>query len=103
MILETLGNAAANQLAVSLLPFALKQVILVVFNFYVILIIVWALFSWFDHSKGILNDIYNIIDAVVSPYVGLFKRFIPSMGGFDISPMIAIVVLYVVQRLLLGL
>jgi len=103
MILEILGDAAVNQLALSLIPFAAKQVIQVIFNFYIILIIVWAVFSWFDHSKGILNDIYNIIDKVVSPYIGLFKRFIPPMGGFDISPMIAIIVLYVLQRLLLSL
>ncbi|MDR1712911.1 MAG: hypothetical protein LBR39_01980, partial [Coriobacteriales bacterium] len=30
----------------------LGRIIMGVVNFYVLLIIVWALFSWFDHSKG---------------------------------------------------
>jgi YggT family protein len=76
------------------------NIIIQIANIYVILIVVWALFSWFDHSKGILRDIYNVLDKLVKPYIDIFKRFIPPMGGIDITPILAIIVLQILIRLL---
>ncbi|MDR3307366.1 MAG: YggT family protein [Coriobacteriales bacterium] len=72
-------------------------------DLYVILIVVWAIFSWFDHSKGILNDIYKVLDTLVGPYIKLFKRIIPPLGGIDITPIIAILALELAIRALQGL
>ncbi|MDR3053687.1 MAG: YggT family protein [Coriobacteriales bacterium] len=82
------------------LPQQVASILVQAVNLYVILIVVWAIFSWFDHSKGVLNDIYKVLDAVVSPYINLFKRFIPPIGGIDLSPILAIVLLQLVVRLL---
>ena len=38
---------------------------------------------------------------VVEPYLALFRRFIPPMSGIDFSPIVAIVVLRLVQRVFL--
>lgn len=73
-----------------------------VLRFYEVLIIVWALMSWFP-MRGILYDIHRVLSSVVEPYVGVFRRFIPPLGGFDFSPMIAIVVVEVVRYGLLSL
>ncbi len=48
---------------------------------------------WTDAVLGFLRD-------VSEPYLRLFRRFIPPLGAFDLSPMIAIIVLYVAQGLL---
>jgi len=69
-------------------------------DLYVLLIVVWAIFSWFNHSKGVLNDLYKVLDSLVSPYINLFKRFVPALGGIDFTPIIAIILLEVVSRLL---
>jgi YggT family protein len=84
----------------SILPYFIKEILLQLVNIYVIIIVVWALFSWFDHSKGFLRDIYNVLDKLVRPYINVFKRFIPPMGGIDITPIIAIIALQLVIRLI---
>jgi len=71
-------------------------------DLYTLLIVVWALFSWFPHDKGLPHDIYKVLDSLVGPFIGLFKRFIPTLGGLDISPIIAILLLeFVLKRLIL--
>ena len=71
-------------------------------NFYCLLIFVWVILSWFSASK-VARDIYKVLDTIVGPYVKLFKKFIPPMGGMDFSPFIALIVLQLVARLLFGL
>ena len=50
---------------------------------------------WTDVVIGFLRD-------VADPYLRLFRRLIPSFGGIDFSPILAILVLYVVRTLLVG-
>jgi len=39
------------------------------------------------------NAVLGFLRDVVEPYLRLFRRFLPSFGGLDLSPMIAIIVL----------
>lgn len=72
------------------------------FRFYNILIIVWCILSWFPMPReGVLSDIVGAIDTLVSPYINLFRRFLPPFGGLDFSPVLAIVVLGVIQRFIM--
>ena len=48
---------------------------------------------WSDAIMKFLRD-------VCEPYLRLFRRFIPTPGGFDFSPMIAIIVLYLLRLVL---
>jgi uncharacterized protein YggT (Ycf19 family) len=97
-IATTATTAAAT--FVSLVPYPLNQILSSLVQFYVILIIVWAVLSWFNKGEGTVSDIYNILDKVVSPFIDLFRRFIPSGGGIDFSPFIAIILLQIVARLI---
>jgi YggT family protein len=72
-------------------------------NLYSLLIFVWAIFSWFDHSRGILKDIYNVLNTLVGPYVNIFRRFLPRLGGMDFSPFLALIVLQIAVRFLSSL
>ncbi|TLM79741.1 MAG: YggT family protein [Actinobacteria bacterium] len=62
--------------------------------------------SWF-RPTGTMWEIYHVLGKVCEPYLGLFRRFVPSMGGLDFSPMIALLVLSyggsMIARLLAGL
>ena len=79
-----------------------------VFEVYIILIFVYILLNlllgfglrlpysrWSDAVLGFLRD-------VCDPYLRIFRRFIPPIGMFDLSPMIAIIVLYFVRTLVVG-
>ncbi len=72
-------------------------------SFYCLLILAWAILSWFKNANKTVRDIYKVLDMVVAPYVNLFRKFIPPMGGMDFSPLIALIVLQLASRLLIGL
>jgi len=80
----------------------LRLIIFRLFDFYQILIVVWCLLSWFPRtSGGLLDDISNAIGTIVCPYLDIFRRLIPPFGGVDFSPILAVVVLQLIERLLL--
>ncbi|MBR3316526.1 MAG: YggT family protein [Atopobiaceae bacterium] len=73
-------------------------------DFYQILIVVWCILSWLPVPReGILADLVGAIDALVSPYINLFRRFIPPFGGLDFTPILAMLVLQVAERAIIGI
>lgn len=71
-------------------------------RFYYWLIIGYVILSWVP-ADGIVGDIRRALETVCEPYLGIFRRFIPPIGMIDISPIVAILVLSVFMRLLVGL
>jgi uncharacterized protein YggT (Ycf19 family) len=68
---------------------------------YETIIVIDAILSWVPRGQyGFVDSIRSALDAIVNPFVDLFRRFIPPMGGLDISPMVAILALSLLQRLL---
>ena len=58
----------------------------------------------FDEAGGIrpgynryLMAVIGFVDDAVRPFLAIFRRFIPSFGGFDFSPIVALVVLRIVS------
>lgn len=73
-----------------------------VINLYTFIILAWAILSWFQKNKTAYS-IYKALDALVAPYVNLFRRFIPPVGGIDFSPLVALIALQLAARLLFAL
>lgn len=48
------------------------------------------------------DAVLNFLRDVCEPYLRIFRRFIPTMGMVDFSPIVAIIVLIVVQQLLVS-
>jgi YggT family protein len=48
------------------------------------------------------DGLQNFLKDVSEPYLRVFRKFIPPIGAFDLSPMIAIIVLYIVRRLVVS-
>jgi YggT family protein len=46
-------------------------------------------------------SLHRFLDAVTRPMLGPFQRFIPLLGGVDVSPIIAILVLVGIRSILL--
>ena len=73
---------------------------------YSILIFAWVLGSWViatGRVPGWLFPSLRFLEAVVGPFVGIFRRFIPPLGPLDLSPIIALLVLQLGGGLLVGL
>jgi uncharacterized protein YggT (Ycf19 family) len=50
-----------------------------------------------------LNRVQRFLFDVSEPYLRLFRRVIPPLGPLDISPVVAVLVLVIVQSLLVNL
>ena len=72
-----------------------------VFNMFYILIILRIFMSWIpsiDWEQQPIKFVRKITDA----YLEIFRRFVPPLGGLDFSPIIAIIVLQILQGLITG-
>lgn len=71
---------------------------------YSMIIFVYVMMSWLPTDRGLLADIYHVLGKICDPYLNLFRRFIPPIGGMvDVSPIVALLVLQFGVRLLVML
>ncbi|MDH6590856.1 YggT family protein [Variovorax sp. TBS-050B] len=61
------------------------------------LLVVYAVLSWIPGASPVLFD---LISRLAEPLVRPFRRFIPLIGGVDLSPLAAIVLLQVIAIVL---
>lgn len=82
---------------------SLASLILTLGDTYSLVIFVYVMMSWFP-AGGVVSDIYNALGRICEPYLGLFRRFIPPIGGMvDISPVVALLVLQFGVRFIVSL
>jgi len=80
----------------------LAWIISVVFGIYEFLILIRVLLSWVNVSPfhPLVRILYRLTDPLLKP----LQRIIPPIGGtVDISPVVALILLYIVQRVLISL
>jgi YggT family protein len=65
-------------------------------NIYLLLIFVRILLSWFQTAEW-ADKLMSVLSPVTDPYLNIFRSFIPPLGGIDISPIVAILLLQFVQ------
>jgi uncharacterized protein YggT (Ycf19 family) len=83
------------------------------FTVYLILIFVRIVISWVVMFRGSLpynrplRLVTEFIEQVVDPYLNLFRRLLPPIGGgrmaLDLSPIIGIFALILAQGIIVGL
>ena len=80
------------------------EVILILLDFVWWLIIASVVVSWLV-AFGVLNTrndvVYralDILNRITDPLLRPIRRLIPPMGGLDLSPMIVLLIIYVLQR-----
>jgi YggT family protein len=71
---------------------------------YSLTILAYILTSWLrlPYSPTI-NRIQRFLYDVCEPYLRIFRRFLPSFGGLDLSPTVALIVLWVVSGIVIRL
>ncbi len=77
----------------------IAQFIHVFLYVYIALIFVYILTTWFQLPySSVLGRVQRFLFDVCDPYLRLFRRFIPPIGPLDLSPMVAMLVLLVIDR-----
>jgi YggT family protein len=79
------------------------------FLVYIILILIRVLMSWIPRMpyNPTLRAVLDFISETTDPYLNLFRRVLPPIGGggfgLDLSPMIGIIVLFVLRGVAVAL
>jgi YggT family protein len=85
-----------------------QNFVTVLFYVYLLCIIAYIITSWIPLPYNVwLNRVQRFLYDVVDPYLRLFRRILPQLSvgglGLDLSPIVAILVLSVVYRVVVGL
>src|SRR3989337_1404535 len=71
---------------------------------YILLLFAYILSSWIRLPyRPWLNRVQRFLYDVCDPYLRIFRRFLPPLGPLDLSPLVGVVVLVIVQRILVSL
>jgi YggT family protein len=71
----------------------------VVFQVLTLLIVVRVILSWVP-GLGSDHPAARVVYRLTSPIIDPIRRLMPPAGGLDLSPMIAVLLLWLVQRVL---
>ncbi len=77
---------------------ALFEVYIILIFLYILVNMVFSLGLRPPYSR-VSDVILNFLRDVCEPYLRIFRRFIPTIGMFDFSPIIAIFVLIFVDKI----
>ncbi len=80
----------------------MDQLIGAVGMFLYLVILARVILSWFP-NVSYNNPIVQFVYAVTEPMLSPIRRVLPKTGLFDFTPMVAIIVIFIVQQVLLQL
>ena len=67
---------------------------------FTLMLFVRAIFSWFPRPTGVLASIDRAAFTITEPVLAPVRRYVPSLGGFDLSFLVVIVGIYVLRMLI---
>jgi uncharacterized protein YggT (Ycf19 family) len=70
--------------------------LLVFLNVYALVIIVYVITSWVQLPYS-LRPVQRFLDDVCEPYLRVWRRILPSFGPLDLSPLVGLVALFVLE------
>ena len=70
-------------------------------SFYILLIFLRVIFSWVNVSYS--HRWMRLLVTATEPLLGPLRRAIPLIGGFDVSPIVALLIVQVLQRVVAGM
>lgn len=76
----------------------LLKIIFLLVNLYFVTILVEAILSWTNPSQR--NPVVGLLWSINAPLLQPIRRLIPPLGGLDLSPLVVLILLQVVNILL---
>ncbi len=81
-----------------LLIFCIADLIALLLTVFLVAIIIKVILSWV--SPGHYNPVIGLVDRLASPILRPVQKFIPPMGGLDLSPLFATLLILVAKMLI---
>ncbi|TDY04144.1 YggT family protein [Thiohalophilus thiocyanatoxydans] len=82
------------------LALAVVELLKLLINVYIFGIIIMAVLSWV--SPGTYNPVAGLLHQLMEPVLRPFRRLLPPMGGLDLTPLIALIALWLVMLLFIA-
>lgn len=86
---------------------ALLEVVLLILHLYWWIIIASAIFSWL-YAFNVVNPrnqvvamIGRVLYQLTEPVLRPIRRYVPVFGGLDITPIILLLILFLIERIIL--
>lgn len=85
---------------------AIIYVLLVALDMYRWVVIGAAVMSWLiafnavNIRNELVRSVWNLFDALTTPLLRPIRRFLPNMGGIDISPVILLLLIMLVEEII---
>jgi len=86
---------------------AILDVVLIALNLYTWIVIAGAILSWLI-AFGVVNirnefvrSVWNLFIVFTEPFLRPIRNFLPKTGGIDISPVILLLGIMLVERIIL--
>jgi len=85
---------------------AILDVVLLVLTMYTYVIIAAAVFSWL-YAFGVVNPrnqivarIGEVLYRITEPVIAPIRRFMPNLGGIDLSPVVVLLLIFLIQNVI---
>lgn len=92
-----LAGAGLQIAAAALL--AVPELVSLIINIFLFAILIQVIISWIN--PGSYNPVLSLIHSLTEPLLAPVRRRMPDMGGLDLSPMVVIIGLVVLEMLLI--
>jgi YggT family protein len=93
--------AAVTRVDIANYVSALFEVYIALIFIYILLNLLFSFGMRMPYSRW-SEAVMNFLRDITEPYLRLFRRIIPTVGMFDFTPMIAIIVLYFIRTIVVN-
>ncbi len=97
LLILVIGGAGFQLLAAALL--AIPEMIMLSINIFLFAILIEVIISWIN--PGSYNPAMGLIHSLTKPVLDPVRRRMPAMGGLDLSPMVVMIGLVLLEMLLI--
>jgi len=94
-----MGDGSVGFLVLADTATSVQRFVSVFVGVYVLLILAYVITSFVRAGASpTLERVRQFLYDVCEPYLRLFRRFIPPLGPLDLSPIVAVLSLYILER-----
>ena len=80
---------------------SIERFIVVFFSVYQFALLAYILSSWIRRMPSSLVRVQRFLYDICEPYLRIFRRFVPSLGPLDLSPIVGLLALGLIERLVI--
>jgi len=96
-----MGDAGVGSVLLADAATSAQRFVSVFIGVYVLLILAYIIASWVPGGASpTLERVRQFLYDVCEPYLRLFRRVIPPIGPLDLSPIVAVIALYLLERVI---